>query len=1053
MKIRHLILLLPCLAVATHADATAPHEKAGHILQRMDTSRGVCAVIGDVNGELSLALARSSEMLIYLQLVRNKDVETVRRAMDKAGFYGTRVYVERGSVDRIHLADNLADAVIVAGEITNFIEAEALRILRPGGLAFLPGKELVKPYLEGAEDWSHPYHGPDNNPASTDQLARAPYLTQFLADPRWAPLPQVTVASAGRVFKAFGDSAVHVREEPWLNTLVGFNGYNGTLLWKRNMTPGLMIRRNTLIATPDTLFHGDDKSCKMIDALTGRLEDEIIPPIEMAGGTFWKWMAMENDILYALIGEQEQKDPTKRWRERHHGWGAHFTKGFYQDEHPWGFGNDLLAIDPKTKKILWRHHEDEPMDSRALCMKNGRIYIFRFGSYLACLDAADGSTIWRRTPETTPELFEAFGDYQNKRWDGWIAWKSVVYARCTDDALYFAGPPMSKLLAVSTRDGSVLWEDPTHNFYMILRDDAAYGLGGANQKLKDYMSKKFDLLTGEIIEELKIGRLACVQVTSSIDGIFCKTWDGTVRFDLDDKQQRWISPMRPSCSDGVTVANGLLYWWPWVCDCHLTITGIASLGPAGDFDFEPEVILSERLERYDGDGTAVEKLPESAADWPTFRANNRCDVTSSATIPATVDLLWNTSPFVQTTLTAPITAGGLSFVGGADGIVRALDISTGKTRWTMYTGGAIQYPPTYWQGRVYVGSGDGWVYAIEAASGRLLWKFQAAPEERKIMVYGSLLSTWPAASGVLVEDGIAYVAAGILNYDGTHVYALDATTGDIRWQNNSSGHLDPVANCGVSGQGHMLLHEGKLHLAGGNAVSPAIYDIATGQCLNNPTPVREMDPHNTIEKSHRGSELYLVGDRVHVSGKPLYSDPDYPVYEYRVYNKMLLASTGERDIAWITYRNVQGGDQGTPLPMDKVLCFARGTGNEALQFLTGWAGSFLKNPRVFDIPEYKPLWETSCQVSSPPTHQNQRYYNARWLEGREQGFDGTVALAVCRNAIVVANSQEVFAIDIETGGILWIQPLPAAPVSWGLAVHGDGRILVTLADGQVLCIG
>ena len=31
--------------------------------------------------------------------------------------------------------------------------------------------------------------------------------------------------------------------------------------------------------------------------------------------------------------------------------------------------------------------------------------------------------------------------------------------------------------------------------------------------------------------------------------------------------------------------------------------------------------------------------------------------------------------------------------------------------------------------------------------------------ERKIPVYGALLSTWPAASGVIVEDGTAYVAA------------------------------------------------------------------------------------------------------------------------------------------------------------------------------------------------------------------------------------------------------------------------------------------------------
>lgn len=57
-----------------------------------------------------------------------------------------------------------------------------------------------------------------------------------------------------------------------------------------------------------------------------------------------------------------------------------------------------------------------------------------------------------------------------------------------------------------------------------------------------------------------------------------------------------------------------------------------------------------------------------------------------------------------------------------------------------------------------------------------------AEVERRIPVYGSLRSTWPAASGVRLQDGVAYVAAGIVNYDGTHVYALDAATCRIRWQ-------------------------------------------------------------------------------------------------------------------------------------------------------------------------------------------------------------------------------------------------------------------------------
>jgi outer membrane protein assembly factor BamB len=40
-----------------------------------------------------------------------------------------------------------------------------------------------------------------------------------------------------------------------------------------------------------------------------------------------------------------------------------------------------------------------------------------------------------------------------------------------------------------------------------------------------------------------------------------------------------------------------------------------------------------------------------------------------------------------------------------------------------------------------IGSGDGWIYCLDVVSGRQLWRFRAAPAERKIPVYGKLLST------------------------------------------------------------------------------------------------------------------------------------------------------------------------------------------------------------------------------------------------------------------------------------------------------------------------
>ncbi|MCX6904058.1 MAG: PQQ-binding-like beta-propeller repeat protein [Verrucomicrobia bacterium] len=986
----------------------------GALLRQLGVTRGLCVVLGDRSGSTALRLARNSELMVYVQLADAKAVAEARRNAEEAGLYGSRVFIEQGPWTRLYLADNIADALLAIGEAATITEAEALRVLHPEGKAILGERELIKPFPAGIDDWRHPYHGPDNNPVSHDLVARGPYLTQFLADPRYAPVPQVAVASGGRVFKAFGHIAFKAREEPWLNTLAAFNGYNGTLLWRRETPPALMVHRNTLIATPTRVYFGDDQSCKVMDAATGKLLDEIAPPAVEAGGTFWKWMALENGVLYALIGEQEERDPVIRAKSENHGWPWNpLSPGYNKEENTWGFGRTLLAIDPATGRVLWRHQEQEPVDGRALCLRNNRIYAFRFGAYLTCLDTSTGHETWRKTKDNAPDLFRSLGQF-SKRQDWRTNWRTTAYLRCSDQALYFAGPVISKLLAVSAADGKVLWEHPYDNYQIVIRDDAIYGLPGQIDKDP---ARVFEPLTGKVLQEIKLGRRACTRLTSSTDALFCRANGGSTRFDLESKQPQLISPMRPNCHDGVTIANGLLYWWPSVCDCNLTLYGITCLGPAGSFDFSQKAIQSERLEASAGDEETVASVPESPADWPAFRANPSGTMTTTASLPAKASRRWEWTSATSSTPTAPVAVGGLVFLAGSDGIVRALDGATGKPVWTTCTGGAIRYPPAISQDRAFIGSGDGWVYCLEAKTGRLLWRFRAAPVERRIPVYGGLQSTWPVGSGVLVADGVAYAAAGIVNYDGTHVYALDARTGRIRWQNNTSGHLDADARTGVSVQGQMMLADGRLYLAGGNAVSPAIYDLQDGRCLNEPGKLGQRVNNNIPGSfSPRGNELYLVGKRVMVSGKPHYAHPLYPVYDNQVFNKSLLAKSQDRAILW---QNNQ-----------RLACFPADQPGLEEKVLASW-----DRPRTLNL---KPVWEIQCKDS--------------------------LALAVGPNAVVVARPSELAAYDLHDGTLLWTQPLPASPgtllwtqplpaspVPWGLCATRDGRLVVTLENGQVLC--
>jgi outer membrane protein assembly factor BamB len=259
---------------------------------------------------------------------------------------------------------------------------------------------------------------------------------------------------------------------------------------------------------------------------------------------------------------------------------------------------------------------------------------------------------------------------------------------------------------------------------------------------------------------------------------------------------------------------------------------------------------------------------------------------------------------------------------------------------------------------------------------------------------------------VLVRDGVAFAAAGIVNYDGTHVFALDATSGRLKWQNSATGHLDPQARTGVSVQGHLLWHDRTLYLAGGNAVSPALFDAATGQCRNDAVALERTANNNVpAATAPRGSELYRLGQRVMVSDKPLYSHPQYPVCDSSVTQHTLVASTADRDFLWINNA--------------RVLCVPRVGEPRDERLLTLW--------RRGQVPDVKPLWEANCESSR--------------------------AFALCPNAVLVATTNQVVAFDTTDGARRWAQSLPASPVPWGLAVDRDGRVLVALENGQVLAFG
>jgi outer membrane protein assembly factor BamB len=244
-----------------------------------------------------------------------------------------------------------------------------------------------------------------------------------------------------------------------------------------------------------------------------------------------------------------------------------------------------------------------------------------------------------------------------------------------------------------------------------------------------------------------------------------------------------------------------------------------------------------------------------AADWPTERHDFARSGRTDAKLPATLSRRWT---YVAAHTPRPawpepgrelnrldfdyayhvVVADGAAYFGSsADHKVTCLDLATGKERWSVFTGGPVRFAPTVSDGRVYVGSDDGCVYCLSAQDGTVIWRFRGMPQREMLLGNGRMMSRWPIRTGVGVEDGVAYFAAGMWPAEGVVVYALDADEGTVLWQNATSGsqyvkqpHPGSFAMTGVAPQGYVLGRGGQLFVPTGRNV-PAAYNRATGELL------------------------------------------------------------------------------------------------------------------------------------------------------------------------------------------------------------------------------
>ncbi len=808
---RCLLVTFGCLATIAFESAANAADAAQTILTESGIRGGLLVHLGCGDGKLTAALRAGEGFLVHGLDRDAAAVAEARRNVRTLGLYGS-VSIEQLHGTRLPYTDNLVNLLVV--DDSNGVSPEEIqRVLAPEGVAMARQgdgwRTTVKPRPENIGRWTHYLHGPDNNAVTDDEVFGEPYHLQWVADPAWARSHEhlaslsALVTCGRRIYYAVdaGPIALVSLDPDW--QLVARDAFSGVVLWKRPLGrweghlrgfrsgPPELTRR--LVATEDRLFVtlGYGEPLNALDPATG----ETLHVYEHTEGAIE--VLHEDGVLYVVTGRLEDDEPDPAAVRR-------------RGAVPPPRHRQIVVIDAETGNLLWTKAGAETRELMpvTLAVAEGQVY-FQNPRAVVCLDAATGEPRWQaerpisveRPAWSTPTLVVVDGVVISAdRRAAPTAEEAEADAVTWHISSRGGEAPEGEMIAFSAETGERLWNAPCREAYNapvdVLVVDGMVWSGYLVQAKEPGITVARDLHTGEVVrrrpadqEFFRVGMShhRCYR-NKATSRFLVLGRSGVELVDMETGEATADHWVRGACQYGVMPANGLLYAPTHPCACFIEakLNGFNALAPRrAPVGSETAERAEARLQRGPAYDEPIDSEPAGPTDWPTYRHNAARSGATEAAVPAKLEPRWETE--LGGRLSSVVVAGGKLWVAQIDAhTLHALDADTGEAAWTYTAGGRIDSPPTVWQGRVLFGAADGWVYCLRAGDGRLVWRFRAAPEDRRIVAYDQLESVWPLHGNVLVQDGVAFAAAGRSSFidGGIRLVRLNAETGKLLSETN-----------------------------------------------------------------------------------------------------------------------------------------------------------------------------------------------------------------------------------------------------------------------------
>ena len=457
-----------------------------------------------------------------------------------------------------------------------------------------------------------------------------------------------------------------------------------------------------------------------------------------------------------------------------------------------------------------------------------------------------------------------------------------------------------------------------------------------------------------------------------------------------------------------------------------------------------------------------------AEDWITYRSDIARSGAGSETVGPELFLRWTYIPthrpvpawpmpaeemprmHIDNALRVAVADGRVYFGCPVTNRVYALDTVSGQVRWTFSAEGPVRFSPTFHNNRIYFGSDDGHVYCLDARNGSLVWKYRAGPSDEKVIGNGRMISLWPIRTGVLVDDGVAYLTAGVFPYEGIYLSALRAADGHVIWKNDTiADHVYELEFGGISPHGYLVASKDILCVPSGRAM-PAGFDRQTGKFLFYASP-----------GGHRGGVWTLLDEDRLVAGTVFSESQGMREYPTKIAYD---AKTGEQRadaFAWFPgIEIVPTRDMLYVLTQGGIFAINRIEYARALQEGAPWINEHktldrkLASLKMKTAASVEPNEKIDSQIDEITKRLGVLNAKENVLKRSclqwHYGGKGFVSLIKAGDILYAGGGGVVVGVNVRTGKQVWRGTVAGAAV--GLAAS-DGRLFVSTDKGPIYCFG